>query len=332
MVSKQILARLTVFLAAGVNYAVSGAAASGLERLNSKFITRMFNSIGLDADRFWVHRYPNVPHEQRPNLGVIPANLRLLIQGADKTGRLLIPAPQPKHALLLTKDVRKNTFFRGHVLLYTATPEGNMVLTQTKSGFASEDTVKGFGAITDREGKVHYFRTVPFEPPRSEHLSQTRETWLPNQVAPRSHLKLKKTFGSRPITLKLPSGGFHHSKDKVLLSHISVIPDTGPPGTDLRVYPQPILDEVLKGPPQEVVQRGKEGPPRLVEWSETPNWSRKERKAAKQMEAKPSSPRWFQKLKAPFSRSNSGSRSLSSSDEGSSNSGNSPGGPSVGSA
>lgn len=201
-----------------------------------------------------------------------------------------------------------------------------MVLPQTK------DTVKGFGAITDGKGKVHYFRTVPFEPPRPKTLPQTHQTRLPDQVAPRSHLKLKKTFGSRPITLKLPSGEFHHSKDKVLLSHISVIPDTGPPETDLRVYPQPILDEVLKGPPQEVVQRDKGGPPRLVEWSETPNWSRKEPKAAKQMEAKPSSPRWFQKLKTTFSRSNSGSRSLRGSDEGPSNSGNSPGGALVGPA
>ncbi|SPC66554.1 uncharacterized protein UHOD_08691 [Ustilago sp. UG-2017b] len=332
MVSKQILACLTVFLAAGLNYAVSGAAASGLEELNSKFVAAMFHSLNVDTDQFLARKYPNVPHDQRANLGDIPENLGPLIQGADKTGRLLIPAPQPGHALLLTKDVPEYTSSLGPALLHKATPEGNIVLTQAKSWSASKDTVKGFGAITDREGKVHYFRTVPFEPPRPETLPQTGQTLLPDQVAPRSHLKFKKTFGSRPITLKLPSGEFHHSKDKVLLSHISVIPDTGPPGTDLRVYPQPILDEVLKGPPQEVVQRGKEGPPWLVEWSETPNWSRKERKAAKQMEAKPSSTRWFQKLKAPFSRSNSGSRSLSGSDEGPSNSGNSPGGALVGPA
>ncbi|SYW80129.1 uncharacterized protein UBRO2_03397 [Ustilago bromivora] len=330
--SKQILARLTVFLAAGVSYAASGAAASGLEGLNSDFVNDMFRTLEVDTDQFLARRYPNVPHGQRANLGVIPENLRPLIRGADETGRLLIPAPQPGHALLLTKDVPEYTSSLGPALLHKATPEGNMVLTQTKSGFATEDTVKGFGAITDREGKVHYFRTVPFEPPRPEHFPQTRQTLLPDQVAPRSHLKFKKTFGSRPITLKLPSGGLHHSKDKVLLSHISVVPVSGPREGDLRVYPQPILDQVLKGPPQEMVQRSKGGPPPLVEWSETPNWSRKERKAAKQMEAKPWSSRWFQKLKAPFSLSNSGSRSLRGSDEGLSNSGSSPGGALVRSA
>lgn len=258
--------------------------------------------------------------------------LKPLIQEADETGRLLIPAPQPGHALLLTKNVPEYTSSLGPAFIQRATPAGNFVFIKAKSWTANKNTVKGIGAITDSEGKVHYFRTIPFNPPRPELFPQPRRTTLPNHITPHSLGKSKKFFGSRPITLKLPSGELHHSKDKVFLSHISVVPNTGPHTFELKVYPPEILDQVLKGPPQEMVQRSKGRSRPLVEWSETPNWSRKERKAAKKMEAKPSSPRWFQKLKAPFSRSNPDSRSLRGSDEGLSNSGSSPSGALVGSA
>lgn len=75
MVSKQILACLTVFLTAGLNYAVSGAAASGFEGLNRKFGAAIFYSLNVDTDQFLARRYPNVPHDQRANVGVIPENL-----------------------------------------------------------------------------------------------------------------------------------------------------------------------------------------------------------------------------------------------------------------
>ncbi|KAJ1570405.1 hypothetical protein NDA12_004348 [Ustilago hordei] len=337
MVSKLVLAYLTVFLAAGVSYALHGtaafgAAAAGLKGLHPGFLTRIIRTLEVDNGKFLASRYPNVPSEQRANLGVIPETLAPLIQGADKTGRLLIPAPQPGHALLLTKNVPEYTSSLGPAFIQRATRTGDLVFVKAKSWTASKNTVKGIGAITDSEGKVHYFHTIPFNPPRPGLHPKMRVATSPNHVTPQSLSKSKKFFGSHPITLKLPSGELHHSKDKVFLSHISLVPNTGPHELELKVYPPEILDQVLKGPPQEMVQRSKGWSRPLVEWSETPNWSRKERKAAKMMEAKPSSPRWFQKLKAPFSRSNPDSRSLRGSDEGLSNSGSSPSGALVRSA
>lgn len=75
MVSKLVLAYLTVFLAAGVSYALRGTAAAGLEGLNPDFITRMFRALKVDTSISMAHRYPSVPYEQRANLGVIPTNI-----------------------------------------------------------------------------------------------------------------------------------------------------------------------------------------------------------------------------------------------------------------
>lgn len=190
-------------------------------------------------------------------------------------------------ALLHTKEW--NIFGPEHVL--------------TKTGTAGKQTVKGMGAFTDASGRTHYFRTIPFDPAFRQNYQHTRPTESTNYITSRD--LDGKLFHPRPITLKLPDGNQFRSKDKVLLPHISVVPQSGLHEGDLRIYPEQILNEVLKGPPQGPISRIKGAPKPFVQWSDTPNWSRKERHAKLDGDGT-SSPRWIQKLKSPFSGSNGG--------------------------
>lgn len=61
---------------------------------NKKLLTE-----ATDLAKYFSH----VPEDQRKFIGDVPSNLYPLIKGADHNGRLLLPKPEPGHAMLLTQ-------------------------------------------------------------------------------------------------------------------------------------------------------------------------------------------------------------------------------------
>ncbi|SPO30535.1 uncharacterized protein UTRI_06465 [Ustilago trichophora] len=243
------------------------------------------------------HSYPNVPPIERGFVGDVPQNLYQLIHGADSSGRLTFPLPAPGHVLLLTKSIPEGKVLTGsHLISSTA-------LSSTLAN-AGPRTLRGFGVFRDPSGNVHYFRTIPFDPPPMK--PQSNVPWVESisHIPPRSGDA--KMFKNRHIALKLGPNAekdVYRPKDKVVLSHVSVLPITGPKGEgELRVYPNKLLEEVLAGPYGEPVWRA----PRMeaevegntlqkeieeeeddstrerrnwIQWSDQPNWSSQESKA-----------------------------------------------------
>ena len=241
------------------------------------------------------------------------------MHGADPSGRLTIPLPPPGHALLLTKSLPHTTLISKDAHLLSPSAKLNA------------RPLRGIGALTDSSGNTHWFSTIPFDVPAN---SLGRQPVAPRVVG--SHIPPRdvdaKLFSSRPLTLLSPENNVYHTKDKVNLAHISQLPLTGPRQGELKIYPQELMEEVLKGPQAEV-RPGREN---WVQWAERPNWSSAERKMiAKERKQKEkeralvmrgwnrqdsggsgsgsggegSSPRkWLGKLKDRFSTSRSGSR------------------------
>ncbi|SPO31528.1 uncharacterized protein UTRI_06465_B [Ustilago trichophora] len=283
--------------------------------------------------------FPNVPASERGMVGLIPRNLYVsfpslsplffsslssllffeesqaddiahlniarvkgLIQGADSSGRLTFPIPAPGHVLLLTKPIPEGRLVTGSHLI-TSTSASQSIAN------AGLRTVRGFGVLRDASGNSHYFRTIPFDPPPA--APQRHVPWVEslNHIPPRD--TDAGLFKHRPIALELGAEGekaVYRSKDKVVLSHVSVLPVTGPRGEgELRVYPDKLLEEVLAGPYGEPVWRASSSEAQAqaeaeaegkalqkdieeentstrrnkdwIQWADQPNWSSQESKA-----------------------------------------------------
>lgn len=117
---------------------------------------------------------------------------------------------------------------------------------------------------------MHFFRTSPFVLRRegADHVYSTSTS-----VDGLNHIPARSTdphlFGARKLSILLPNG-VYRSKQQFALSHISVLPVTGPAPGEITVYPDFIWQKVLKGPHD--VEYG-HGP--LVEWSNKPRWNKK---------------------------------------------------------
>ena len=232
-----------------------------------------------------------------------------MIRGADASGTLRLPAPDPGHALLLTVNVPTGKIIYGPHLLG---PDVDLHITN-----ANDRTVRGVGVVTDRDGTVHYFRTVPFNPPPASETPPTRiETPSSlNYIPPRSTEK-SSIFPPRRITLSLPNGDTFHSHKRIFLSHVSTRPlaSVAVPEGEVTVYPPRLLEELLAGPHPVPMEQEHGRGQRLVRWSDRPNWSKKDLNSgtrrgsvAALTNATPApSPKWYQKLTKPFSRSKSG--------------------------
>ena len=183
---------------------------------------------------------------------------------------------------------------------------------------ANTRTVRGIGVVHDDDG-VHWFRTVPFDPPPTIPSTAIGEGHI------RPHSAVGTLFPPRRISLPLPQGGIYSSKDKVKLAHLSVVPLSHPPNDPATVYPRELLAEVLAGPKEGESVGGGMGWEKLVQWGEEPNWTKKERRAmGKKSQEQPmtsgtSSPKkWIKALRKSLSRSKSSTGSSSGEGEGSS--------------
>lgn len=170
-----------------------------------------------------------------------------LVRGADSSGRLTLAFPPRNHAMLLTKSVS-----------------------------AKSKTVRGVGILADSNGKLHYFRTAPFQlPAEFSALTGPRITFdrsrLALTVPPRS-VDDRRLFKPRPIALDLPHGQTYSSVGKMNLAHIALQPLGVMP--DRTIYSENILKDVLH-PDFEKGGSIKEGA--LVEWSDKTNWTKAER-------------------------------------------------------
>lgn len=157
-----------------------------------------------------------------------------LIQGADSSGRLTLPAPAPGHVLLLT------------------VPDS-----------VSRSELRGVGLFREPSThSIYYFQTVAFHVPAPQQFTREPIDRL-HHIPPRS--TDATLFGSRRLSIALDDGRVFQPRNKFALSHISTLPATGPRNErELTIYPRDLLNTILHGPSAHSAAS--------VRWSSRPNW------------------------------------------------------------
>lgn len=208
---------------------------------NAPLLFKVLGTYGrTDKSAYLADRFPFVSTSQRPNIGVVPENLYGLIRSAQATGTLGLAVPPRDHAMLFTTASKIDSV-----------------------------AVQGLGIVTDRSGKVHYFRTQPFYPPwQTKGVGSHKPSFDKDRgqliVPPRANDG--DMFGSRPIALHFEDGQVQRLKNRVKLAHVGIQPLGIRPIR--RVYPDDILDKILFPNFEEAGGSLKNGA--LVEWSDKP--------------------------------------------------------------
>ena len=174
----------------------------------------------------------------------------------------MLSAPPRGHAMLLTKKAA-----------WVDIPPS--ALSTDSAHTSTQEVLRGIGVVHDHRGNFHFFRTAPFVPPSSAQViprSSRPDTSTSRSMDIPAVGTGETPFARRKISLTFPDYVFK-SKQWVKLAHISVRPLGAARGDLMTVYPNAILEQVLNSSPHFADQE-------WVEWSDRPNWSSSDRKAA----------------------------------------------------
>ena len=222
-----------------------------------------------NLEAYLARRFPQVQPDERRYIGNIPVNLvvslfssfqqhfsllhRLLtqyqvlqglIRGADRKGRLTLPAPEPGHVMLLTRPASFNP---------------------------KNPKVHGVGILTTSR-QVHYFRTITFQPHEMLRDPANKAPVIDSTKYIPARSRNEKLFPKRTIKIDFGDGSYFKPNGEFALSHLSVLPVNRAMDEYVTVYHPDLVEYVQKGP-----QAGSNA---IINWSTTPNWSKADQRRA----------------------------------------------------